>query len=238
MLLPTVQSRCPRLRFLAIGREAIDEEARDVAGHVLAQAAASGDPRTRILAAKDLLTNTGAGGANVWWYEDLMNAVRAAPNSPFKPLPKGADLLVAVRRSIRVGRQAGRPLEELGIAPDHRHHMTRRDLLKANDDLIRKAARILDQKPIYSLWVKPSAWKNGFRDVTVRAGSKIQSGTKVHNIARLDIYVAGRPYKTYESEDGSINTRRLSVKRRRGKNDLLVQAFDRANNLVAAYRHE
>ena len=182
--------------------------------------------------------NTGAGGANVWWYEDLMNAVRAAPNSPFKPLPKGADLLVAVRRSIRVGRQAGRPLEELGIAPDHRHHMTRRDLLKANDDLIKRAARILDQKPIYSLWVKPSAWKNGFRDVSVRAGSKIQSRTKVHNIARLDIYVGGRPYKTYESEDGSINTRRLTLKRRRGKNDLLVQAFDRANNLVASYRHE
>ncbi|MDX6385217.1 MAG: hypothetical protein QOK48_2790, partial [Blastocatellia bacterium] len=79
--------------------------------------------------------NTGAGGANVWWYEDLVNAVRAAPKSPFKPLPKGADLLVAVRRSIRVGRHAGRPLEELGISPDHRHHMTRRDLLQSNDDL-------------------------------------------------------------------------------------------------------
>ena len=182
--------------------------------------------------------NTGAGGANVWWYEDLMNAVRAAPNSPFKPLPKGADLLVAVRRSIRVGRQAGRPLEELGIAPDHRHHMTKRDLLKANDDLIRKAVRILNQKPIYSLWVQPSPWKNGYRDVAVRAGSKIQAGRKIHNIARLDICVADRPYKTYESEDGSIKTRRLTLKRRRGKNDLLVQAFDRANNLVAAYRHE
>jgi hypothetical protein len=182
--------------------------------------------------------NTGAGGANVWWYEDLMNAVRSGRKSPFKPLPKGADLLVAVRRSIRVGGQAGRPLEELGIAPDQRHHMTKRDLLKANDDLIRKAVRILDQKPIYSLSVKPSAWKNGFRDVVVRAGSKIQSGTKVHNIARLDIYVAGRPYKTYESEDGSINTRRLTLKGCRGKNDLQVQAFDGANNLVAAYRHQ
>jgi hypothetical protein len=86
--------------------------------------------------------------------------------------------------------------------------------------------------------VKPSAWKNGFRDVAVRAGSKIKSGTKIHNIARLDICVADRPYKTYESEDGSIKPRRLSLKRRRGKNDLVVQAFDRANNLVAAYRHE
>src|SRR5215510_2567964 len=58
--------------------------------------------------------NTGAGGANVWWYEDLVNAVGNNSRSPFKPLPKGADLLVAIRRSIRVGRHAGRPLEELG----------------------------------------------------------------------------------------------------------------------------
>src|SRR6267378_2719549 len=182
--------------------------------------------------------NTGAGGANMWYYEDLIDAVRAAPNSPFKPLPQGADLLVAVRRSIRVGRQAGRPLEELGITPDVRHHMTKRDLLKANDDLIRKAARILEKKPIYSLSVKPSRWKNGFRELLVRAGSKIQSGAKVQNIARLDVCVAGRPYKTFDSEDGSIRARRLTLKHRRGKNDLLVQAFDRANNLLAAYRHD
>jgi hypothetical protein len=182
--------------------------------------------------------NTGAGGANVWWYEDLMNAVRAAPNSPFKPLPKGADLLVAVRRSIRVGRQAGRPLEELGIAPDYRHYMTRRDLLKSNDDLIRKAARILGKQPIYSLSVKHSAWKNGFRNLVVRAGSKIQSGARVQNIARLDVYVGGRPYKTFDSKDGSIRARKLTLKRRPGNNDLLVQAFDGANNLVAAYRHK
>jgi len=182
--------------------------------------------------------NTGAGGANVWWYEHLMNAVRAAPNSPFKPLPRGADLLVAVRRSIRVGRQAGRPLEELGITPDYRHHMTKRDLLKANDDLIRKAARILGKKPVYSLSVKPSRWKNGFRNVVVRAGSKIQSSAKAQNIARLDVYVGGRLYKTFDSEDGSIRARRLTLKHRRGKNDLLVQAFDGTNNLVAAYRHQ
>jgi hypothetical protein len=182
--------------------------------------------------------NTGAGGANVWTHEDLMNAVRGAPNWPFKPLPKGADLRVAVRRSIRVGPQAGRPLEELGITPDHRHHMTRRDLLQANDDLIGMAARILNKKPIYSLEVSLSAWKSGFRDVTLRATSKIPAGKKIQNIARLDVYIAGRPYKTLDASKGSIKNRRLTLKRRRGKNDLLVQAFDGANNLVAAYRHE
>ena len=62
MLLPTVQSRCPRLRFQATGSETIDEEAREIARDVLAQAAATDDPGRRIDAAKDLLAKTGAGG--------------------------------------------------------------------------------------------------------------------------------------------------------------------------------
>jgi len=182
--------------------------------------------------------NTGAGGANVWSHEELMNAVRGAPNWPFKPLPRGADLRVAVRRSIRVGPQAGRPLEELGITPDHRHQMTGRDLLEANDDLIAMAARVLNWKPIYSLKVSVSAWKSGFRNVTVRASSKIPAGKKIQNIARVDVYMAGRPYKTFDAINGSTKTRKLTLKHRKGKNDLLVQAFDGANNLVAAYRHK
>jgi DNA polymerase-3 subunit delta' len=39
-------------------------EAREIAGRVLAHAAAAPDPRRRIEGAKDLLTNTGAGGAS------------------------------------------------------------------------------------------------------------------------------------------------------------------------------
>lgn len=182
--------------------------------------------------------NTGAGGANVWWYEDLMNAVRSAPNSPFKPLPKDADLLVAVRRSIRVGRREGRPLEELGITPDHRHHMTRRDLLKGNHDLMRRAARILKQKPIYSFSVKSFRRKEGSRGVVVTAGSRTQPGDKIKNISRLDVYVDGRPYKTLDAKNGSIRARTITLGSRRGKIGLLVQAFDGANTLVAAYRHE
>jgi Peptidase family S41 len=180
--------------------------------------------------------NTGAGGANVWWYEDLMNAVRTSSNSPFKPLPKGADLLVAVRRSIRVAKRAGRPLEELGIAPDHRHHMTSRDVLKTNDDLIRAAADVLRRKPIYSLRVTASPWQNERREISVRAESKVQSRRTQQHIARLDLYVGGRPYKTLEATEGAMYSSRLIMKRRRGKNDLLVQAFDRKNELVAAYR--
>lgn len=62
MLLPTVQSRCPRLRFESTAREVIDVDAREIAQDVLGQAAATDDPGRRIEAAKDLLAKTGGGG--------------------------------------------------------------------------------------------------------------------------------------------------------------------------------
>ncbi len=98
LLLPTVRSRCPRLRFgplaaadvaaalvrrgrsereaLAVAavadgslRRALDAaggqlaEGRDLARQVLTRAATTDDPRRRLDGAKDLLANTGAGGA-------------------------------------------------------------------------------------------------------------------------------------------------------------------------------
>jgi DNA polymerase III subunit delta' len=62
MLLPTVQSRCPRLRFQAAGSEKNEEAAREVADQVLARAASTDDPGVRIEAARDLLARTGGGG--------------------------------------------------------------------------------------------------------------------------------------------------------------------------------
>jgi DNA polymerase-3 subunit delta' len=62
MLLPTVQSRCQRLRFQLAEQGASDDDAMEVARRVLELAAATDEPRQRIEAAKELLVNTGAGG--------------------------------------------------------------------------------------------------------------------------------------------------------------------------------
>jgi hypothetical protein len=181
--------------------------------------------------------NTGAGGANLWWYKDLINAFGKHPKSPFKPLPRGADMLVAVRRSIRVGRRAGRPLEEFGIVPDRRHHMTKRDVLENNDDLIMRAARILMKKPKYTLSVKPFTPKDGSRGVVINAVSKIEPLDSRKNISRVDVYVDGRPHKSLDAEDGSIRARRIALPgSRRRKTELLVEARDGVNNLLAVYR--
>jgi C-terminal processing protease CtpA/Prc len=87
--------------------------------------------------------NTGAGGANVVRHKDLEESMSGYSNSPFKKLPKRMGMRVALRRCIRVGKNAGRPLEEFGVIPDERHFMTRTDLLDNNRDLILHAVEIL-----------------------------------------------------------------------------------------------
>lgn len=193
--------------------------------------------------------NTGAGGANNWTYDDLMTALGNYPGSPFKPLPKGADIGLAMRRSIRVGRNSGRPLEELGIVPDDRHYITKRDLLEENYDLLRKAATKLRNRPIYSLSVKPFSQKGGSWGLNISCTSKIpprKTRTKngstmpptkpLENISYLDIFLNGRFKKTINAINGSLKATRVTFERDEGKGELLVQAFDEARNLVAASR--
>ena len=63
--------------------------------------------------------NTGAGGANVWTH-GLLKALRDLPpdaETPYAPLPRQADMRVAIRRTLRVGKLAGTPVEDLGVGP-------------------------------------------------------------------------------------------------------------------------
>jgi hypothetical protein len=100
---------------------------------------------------------TGAGGANVWTH-GLLARLMAPPattggspapgrtpsattggsgdSSPYQALPRGADMRVAARRTIRVGLHQGDILEDLGVRPDVRYAMTRRDLMDGNRDLV------------------------------------------------------------------------------------------------------
>src|SRR5690606_34680368 len=88
-----------------------------------------------------------AGGANVWGYnllQMLMNDSESEEHN-FKALPHGADMRVAIRRTLRVGEQAGTPLEDLGIRPDRRYYMKRVDLLESNRVLIDYACDVLKE---------------------------------------------------------------------------------------------
>lgn len=137
--------------------------------------------------------NTGAGGANVW---DFATLLADWTDGPFKPLPGGAQFRVALRRSLRVGKHwGGQAVEDLGVIPDVRYRMTRRDLLEGNADLMEKAGELLAQGTPRTLDVT----------VTSRDRSAAQLAVTTAALTSLDVYVDGRPVTTARVLDG-INT--------------------------------
>ncbi|KUJ68186.1 peptidase S41 [Streptomyces albus subsp. albus] len=127
--------------------------------------------------------NTGAGGANVWTHEVLRDLLADDPDSPYLPLPKRADMRVAVRRALRVGAQSGTPVEDLGVIPDALHRTTRRDLLDGNADLLDRAGRMLASMRSHSIDITQLLPDEGSLRLSMRAS----------RVDRLDIYVDSRP---------------------------------------------
>jgi C-terminal processing protease CtpA/Prc len=137
--------------------------------------------------------NTGAGGANVWEFKDIL---ADWPDGPFKPLPAGAQFRVALRRTLRVGKHwGGQAVEDLGVIPDVRYRMTRRDLLEGNADLMEKAGELLAAGTPRTLDVT----------VTSRDRSAAELAVTTAALTSLDVYVDGRPVTTARVLDG-INT--------------------------------
>jgi peptidase S41-like protein len=180
--------------------------------------------------------NTGAGGANFWSLDDLRQAQKKAPRSPFMELPKGAEMIVAMRRSIRVGPRAGSPLEEFGVSPDVLHLMTRRDLLEDNADLLRRAARLIRNQPSYQVSLRPLGGSRAGR-IVVSAASKVTSSKTIWRISRIDLYANGRPVRSIDASEGTVPPTEVAIGRRQNTRTLLeVQAWDQNGRLVAVRR--
>ncbi|MGW7682803.1 S41 family peptidase [Kribbella sp. NPDC054772] len=130
--------------------------------------------------------NTGAGGANVWTHGLLAQLLNEPPppdeTSPYVALPNGANLRVAIRRTLRVGKLAGTPVEDLGVKPQETHRMTRADLLEGNVDLLNKAGALLAAMPVGRLDLKTSL-----------DGTTLTVAIDVQGINRVDVYLDDRP---------------------------------------------
>lgn len=129
--------------------------------------------------------NTGAGGANVWTHGllgALMQLPDADPDSPYRPLPNGANMRVSIRRTLRVGELSGTPVEDLGVVPDAMHRLTRDDLLHGNVDLLDTAGQMLSELPVRRLRVTPEL-----------NGSTLTVALETAQLDRVDLYLDGRP---------------------------------------------
>ncbi len=139
--------------------------------------------------------NTGAGGANVWPHgllKRLLEQPTPDPESPFRALPGGADMRVAIRRTLRVGALAGTPVEDLGVQPDVTHDITRADVLEGNKDLLDQAGALLAARPVRRLVVDAAA------------ASTDTLKLLVGNLNRIDVSVNGRPRTSLDVSDGPV----------------------------------
>jgi hypothetical protein len=135
--------------------------------------------------------NTGAGGANVWTH-DLLKQLLEVPapdtGSPYKALPKQAGMRVSIRRTLRVGKRSGTPVEDLVVVPDVRYRLTRADVLSGNADLMVAATRILSGMPVRRLAVT----------ATRRPANHLRLVLQAANVDRADVYVDGRPHTSID----------------------------------------
>jgi hypothetical protein len=134
-------------------------------------------------------SRTGAGGANVWDYNNLQE-ITAKLENPFVALPGGADMRVALRRCTRVGSRSGTPVEDYGVVADTRYFMTKEDVVNHNRDLIAAAAKILKTLPRQTLRLTP-----------VRADPLQTFDIDYSNVDRIDLFVNDRPVTSESVSD-------------------------------------
>jgi hypothetical protein len=132
--------------------------------------------------------NIGAGGGNVWQMSETVPPSLVDDAAfPFDRLPGGADLTFVIRRLLRVGPNAGTPLEDYGVIPDEHHSITRNDVRNGEADLMATAARMLGKG-------KPRRF-----DVELSpAGGELTVSFATLGVDRADVIVDGRPRCTVD----------------------------------------
>ena len=130
---------------------------------------------------------------------------------------------VAMRRTLRVGPQAGTELEDLGVIPNARHEMTRNDVLNGNVDLIEHAGTLLADMPVYRLAV----------EITSRPENVSVMQVHTENIDQIDCFFDGRPYRS-EAVNAAANQVTIELPSGHGRT-VLLQGYQKGA-LVGARR--
>jgi hypothetical protein len=136
---------------------------------------------------------TGAGGANVWNYHDLFDALsRTSLRLP--RLADGIGLSISLRRATRSLVSEGLPIEDVGVGllpGDKPYAMSRADLLDGNRDLLAHCAKLLKRMPVTGLDAKRIARQRRMRVST-------------HGLARVDVRIDDVPQPSFVPQRGQV----------------------------------
>ena len=125
--------------------------------------------------------NTGAGGANMWKFGDMKQALKLGD------LPGQVSVTAAVLRATRSGVNAGAALEDLGVQIDKRYFLTENDVLFRNRELIAKASDMLDEMQPSRTSISASLRADGENAIVC---------VRQHNLDRVDVYFGSRPIES------------------------------------------
>ncbi len=157
--------------------------------------------------------NTGAGGANVWTHDLLRQFLPdTIQNSPYRPLPNGAGMRVSIRRTMRVLDNAGTPVEDLGVKPDHLRPLSRNDILNGNEDMLDFAGTILAGMAVRNLRIVSQSVQNGVLNLTI----------STQGLSGCDVFANGRAQGSVDIDDGETE---LSIEFENAS-DIELRCFD------------
>lgn len=164
-------------------------------------------------------TTTGAGGANVWSHQLVLDHCNiSGVQTPLRKMAADVGMRVAIRRTLRVGREAGTEIEDLGAPSDIIHQPTEDDVLKGDKDLLDRACLVLSNAPPLTV-------------AAVLGGASVTLDVTGAGIDRLEVFVNGRHSR---SEKVTTPTTRLTVPARAG-DPLQIDAFQ-GDRLVTMQR--
>ena len=128
--------------------------------------------------------STGGGGANVWNHTDLLTKLGPQPGIPLAALPRDASMRLAIRRCSRVGKNEGRPVEDMGVTASRTYVTnTVEDVLAGMPGMISEAADIIVRRmPLFRVDVP--------RFKTKGDGAIVE--TQSTNVTRLIFYLDGK----------------------------------------------
>jgi hypothetical protein len=123
---------------------------------------------------------TGGGGANVWNHSDLLAKLGPKPGIPVAQLPRETTMRLAIRRCSRVGANAGRHIEDFGVAADETYHPLHvDDVLAGMAEIVGHACKQLARMPRFRIDAPRAA---------LRADGSVSVDVRTHNVASLRFF--------------------------------------------------
>lgn len=132
--------------------------------------------------------NTGAGGANNWNHQLIVDRLKDKDPGPFKQLPGGINIGFSYRQTLRTGIHAGEVIEDVGVRADMVVEATVGDLDTSEYQLRTITKRLASETSKFTSWARI---KNQSNDI--RIGKPASLFMKWENTSEIDVLIDGIP---------------------------------------------